>query len=136
MAAATWKNSPPDLIERFAAALPTHPDLVRKPMFGYPAAFANGNMVCGLFQDSVVVRLGKESASQAVSAGRAEQFAPMPGRTMTGYVLVPAADTRDAKALAAWLQQALQFTLTLPKKSATAKSPTSKSSGVKARRKR
>src|SRR5690242_11562353 len=111
-----WKKSPPDLIERFAAALPAHPDIVRKQMFGYPAAFANDNMVCGLFQESVVVRLGKEGASQAVSEGRGEQFAPMPGRAMTGYVLVPAADALDTKALAAWLQRALEFTLTLPKK--------------------
>jgi TfoX-like protein len=116
MPPSSWKKSPPDLIERFAAALPAHPDVVRKPMFGYPAAFANGNMVCGLFRDSVVVRLGKEGASRAVSEDRAEQFAPMPGRAMTGYVLVPAADAMDAKALAAWLQRALEFTLTLPKK--------------------
>jgi TfoX/Sxy family transcriptional regulator of competence genes len=117
----TWKKSPAELADRFAAALPDHPDIVRKPMFGYPAAFANGNMVCGLFQDSVVVRLGKEGAASAVAEGRALQFAPMPGRTMTGYVLVPADDAQNPTALAAWLQRALDFTLTLPKKAA--KSP-------------
>lgn len=87
-------------------------------MFGYPAAFTNGNMVCGLFQDSVVVRLGREGAAAAVAEGRAEYFAPIPGRTMTGYVLVPAAEAQEPKALAAWLQQALDFTLTLPGKAA------------------
>ncbi len=133
MPPSSWKKSPPDLIERFATALPAHLDIVRKPMFGYPAAFANGNMVCGLFQDSVVVRLGKEGASQAVSEDRAEQFAPMPGRVMTGYVLVPAADALDAKALAAWLQRALEFTLTLPKK--PGRSPPGKASSAKAKRK-
>ena len=101
-------------------------------MFGYPAAFANGNMVCGLFQDSVVVRLGKEGAASAVADGRAQQFTPMPGRTMTGYVLVPTAEANDTKALAAWLQRALDFTLTLPKKAA--KSPPKKVSKA-ARRK-
>jgi TfoX/Sxy family transcriptional regulator of competence genes len=103
-------------------------------MFGYPAAFANGNMICGLFQDSVVVRLGKEGAARAVAAGRAQQFAPMPGRNMTGYVLVPRADADDARTLAAWLQQALDFTLTLPKK--PTKSPARKPSGAKPRPKR
>lgn len=116
MPPASWKKSPAELAERFAIALPAHPDLVRKPMFGYPAAFANGNMVCGLFQDAVVVRLGKEGAASAIADGRAQPFAPMPGRTMTGYVLVPAPDALDAKALAAWLQRALEFTLSLPKK--------------------
>ena len=114
----SWKKSPVELVERFATALPEHPAVVRRPMFGYPAAFANGNMVCGLFQDSVVVRLGKEGAASAIADGRARQFTPMPGRTMTGYVLVPTAEASDTRALAVWLQQALDFTLTLPKKAA------------------
>ena len=113
-----WIRSPADLAERFAAALPDHPDIVRKPMFGYPAAFANGNMICGLFQDSVVVRLGREGASSAIAHDRARQFAPLPGRAMTGYVLVPDDDVRDPTALAAWLRRALAFTLTLPNKTA------------------
>jgi TfoX/Sxy family transcriptional regulator of competence genes len=125
----SWKKSPAELIERFAAALPEHPAVVRKPMFGYPAAFANGNMVCGLFQDSVVVRLGKEGAASAVATGRAQQFTPMPGRTMTGYVLVPTAEANDTKALAVWLQEALEFALTLPKKDA--KSPAKKTAKAK-----
>ena len=98
MPAASWKKFPAELVERFTAALPEHPAVVRKPMFGYPAAFANGNMACGLLQDSIVVRLGKEGAASAVADGRAQQFAPMPGRTMTGYVLVPTADANDTKA--------------------------------------
>ncbi|MFN0125898.1 MAG: TfoX/Sxy family protein [Verrucomicrobiales bacterium] len=116
MPAGTWKKSPQALIERFGAALPAHPDLVRKPMFGYPAAFANGNMVCGLFEDSVVVRLGTDGAAEAVAQGKAIQFAPMPGRTMSGYVLVPAAEAEHLDSLAPWLQRALNYTLTLPAK--------------------
>jgi TfoX/Sxy family transcriptional regulator of competence genes len=131
---ASWKKSPAELVERFAIALPEHPAVVRKPMFGYPAAFANGNMVCGLFQDSVVVRLGKEGAASAVADGRAQQFTPMPGRTMSGYVLVPTVEANDTRALAAWLQQALDFTLTLPKKAA--KVPAKKASKAKPRKAR
>src|SRR5438270_7078604 len=95
----SWKKSPAELVERFTTALPVHPDLVRKPMFGYPAAFVNGNMVCGLFEDSVVVRLGKEAAREVVANGTAQQFEPMPGRTMTGYVLVRVEDAEDPTAL-------------------------------------
>jgi TfoX-like protein len=131
MPPASWKKSPAGLVERFAAALPEDPALVRKPMFGYPAAFANGNMVCGLFQESVVVRLGKEGAASAIADGRAREFAPMPGRTMTGYVLVPTADAEDTRALAAWLRQALDFTLTLPKKAA--RSPAKRASRAQGR---
>ena len=130
----SWKKSPPDLIERFGRALPSHPDLVRKPMFGYPAAFAHGNMVCGLFQDSVVVRLGKEGSAKVIGAGRARQFMPMPGRPMTGYVLVPAPDTQDVGSLAVWLERALDYTLTLPKK--PSKPAAAKVAPVKPKRKR
>jgi hypothetical protein len=124
------KKPPADLIERFTDALPEHPGLVRKPMFGYPAAFANGNLVCSLFQDSVVVRLGKEASAQAIAEDGARQFAPMPGRPMTGYVLVPKPDARDPKALAKWLQRALDYTLKLPKKKP------SKPAAARAKRKR
>jgi TfoX/Sxy family transcriptional regulator of competence genes len=128
----SWKKSPPELVARFGAALPDRADVVRKPMFGYPAAFVNGNMACGLFQDSVVVRLGKEGAAAAVEGGRAQQFAPMAGRTMTGYVLVPSTEAQDLTALAGWLQQAIDFALTLPKK--TAKPRTKTASPAKPRR--
>lgn len=116
MPSTSWKKSAPALVERFGAALPVHPHLVRKPMFGYPAAFVNGNMVCGLFQDSVIVRLGKEGAAAATFTGQAKQFAPMPGRTMTGYVVLSDSDVQDNAALSAWLQRALEYTLTLPAK--------------------
>ena len=36
MPATSWKKSPAKLVERFAIALPEHPAVVRKPMFGYP----------------------------------------------------------------------------------------------------
>jgi hypothetical protein len=37
---------------------------------------------------------------------------------MTGYVLVPPPQVLEPASLAAWLQRALEFTLTLPKKPA------------------
>ena len=131
MTTVSWKKSSPPLVERFTAALPTNRQVVRKPMFGYLAAFVNGNMICGLFEDSVVVRLGKVGASLTTAAGHARQFAPMPGRTMTGYVLLPDSDVQSPKALAAWLQRALDYTLTLPKK--PPKVAATKAAGVQAK---
>lgn len=53
----SWKKSDARLIERFDRALPEHPALVRRKMFGYPAAFVNGNYFTGLHADEVLVRL-------------------------------------------------------------------------------
>jgi hypothetical protein len=58
---------------------------------------------------------------RASGASRRHSKAPMPGRAMTGYVLVPTAEANDTRALAVWLQKALDFTLTLPKKASKAK---------------
>lgn len=116
MTSGAWKKSSPDLIARFAGALPAHPAVQRRPMFGYPCAFANGHMFCGLFQESALVRVGPQRAVALVAAGRATPFEPMAGRAMKAYVTVPESDARDGRALARWFDEALQFTLTLPPK--------------------
>ena len=113
-----WKKSPPELVARFDAALPEHPGIVKKPMFGYSCGFVAGNMFCGLFQDRVLVRIGRTAAGELVAAGRAEPFVPAPGRAMREYVLVPAADANDQDKLAKWLVQALNYGLSVPPKAA------------------
>jgi TfoX/Sxy family transcriptional regulator of competence genes len=117
-----WKKSPAELVARFDAALPEHPGIVKRPMFGYSCGFVGGNMFCGLFQDRVLVRLGRHAAGELVAAGRAEPFMPAPGRTMREYVLVPGADANDADKLAKWLVQALAYGLTVAPKTPAAKS--------------
>lgn len=116
MPTATWKKSPADLVERFAAAIPAHPDLVRRPMFGYPAAFVRGNMIGGLFEDRVVVRVGNEAAAALIAQGRADPFAPMPNRAMKAFVLLKRDDAGKPAELAAWLQKGLEHGLTMPPK--------------------
>jgi hypothetical protein len=44
------QKSPPELVERFEAVLDRYPDVTRKKMFGYPAAFVGDNGD-GLFAD-------------------------------------------------------------------------------------
>src|SRR3954451_22398613 len=84
----SFSKSPPDLVERFAEVMDRFPDAERRKMFGYPAAFVGGNMATGLFADRWVVRLPEEEIAPAKASG-AEGFEPMPGRPMTGFVVVP-----------------------------------------------
>jgi hypothetical protein len=58
-----WRESPPELVETFDTVLP--PPAERRLMFGYPAAFVNGNMFMGLWQEHLVLRLGNGSSSLA-----------------------------------------------------------------------
>ena len=110
-----WKKTPPELAAKFDRAAPKDPKVVRKPMFGYPALFLNGNMFAGTFQDKIVARLSETDRERALEAGM-KQFAPMPGRPMKEYVVVPAADVAKPAALAKWVAQAHTYAKTLPAK--------------------
>ena len=110
-----WKKTPPELAAKFDRAAPKDPKVVRKPMFGYPALFLNGNMFAGTFQDKIVARLAEDARERALKAG-AKQFSPMPGRPMKEYVVVPAADVAKPAALAKWVAQAHAYAKTLPTK--------------------
>jgi hypothetical protein len=46
----TFAKSPPELVARFGAVLDrlASPAVTRRPMFGYPCAWVNGNMATGL----------------------------------------------------------------------------------------
>ncbi len=110
-----WTKSPPELVARFEAATPDDPRLLRRPMFGYPALFLNGNMVAGTFRDQVMVRLPNADRQAALAEG-ALPFEPMPGRPMKEYVSVPSGALADEAELATWLQRALEYVATLPPK--------------------
>ena len=114
-----WRKSPPGLIAAFDAALPDDPRVERRKMFGYPAAFANGNLFTGLHQESLMVRLPEKQRGDVAKLGGGP-FEPMPGRPMREYVVLPGAVIADKRALSAWLNKSLAHTASLPPKTKTA----------------
>ena len=110
-----WKKTPPALAAVFDKAAPKDPRIVRKPTFGYPALFLNGNMFAGTFQDKAVARLPETARERAIKGG-ARQFEPMPGRPMKEYIVIPPSDVAEPAALAKWIEQARAYGATLPKK--------------------
>jgi TfoX/Sxy family transcriptional regulator of competence genes len=113
--APTWEPSPAPLIERFGEVMAGHPQVERRKMFGYPAAFLGGNMVTALHGPRWVLRLGEADRAELLSAG-GSTFEPMPGRPMTGYVVIPAHIVSDDLALTGWLERSLAFVAGLPAK--------------------
>ncbi len=112
----TFEKSPPELIARFDAVAERHPDATRRKMFGYPALFVGGNLVTGLFADRWMIRLAPDALTAALALPGAGPFSPMPGRTMTGYAVLPSDVVADDAALDGWLEQAIAFGRTLPAK--------------------
>ena len=111
-----WKKSPPELIAAFEKAAPKDPRAAKRPMFGYPALFVNGNMFAGTYQDKIVVRLGEDDRARLLKEKGATPFEPMPGRPMKEYVVIPGGILAKPASLRAWLERGLAYALTLPPK--------------------
>ena len=89
-------------------------DTTRKKMFGGTGYLLNGNMMCGILEDSLILRLGAEGAAAALAKPHTKPFAAA-GSPMKGWVMVEKAGL-DANALAEWLLEARSFTEKLPPK--------------------
>jgi TfoX/Sxy family transcriptional regulator of competence genes len=114
-----WKKSPLELVERFGRVLPSDDRVERRSMFGYPCAFANGNMFCGLHEDRLVARLPEAARAALLEDSDARIFEPMPGRRMREYVVVPRPLTNPD--LPKILTAALRYAANLPPKAGRAK---------------
>ena len=85
-------------------------------MFGYPAAFVGGNLATGLYGEGWMVRLGPEETARVIADGAGRAFEPMPGRPMTGYVLLPAEEIGNDEAIEGWVARGLAYAAGLPAK--------------------
>jgi hypothetical protein len=47
-----WTKAPDQLVAYFEEIMSGRPGVELKKMFGYPVAFTNGQMACGVFQES------------------------------------------------------------------------------------
>ena len=108
-----WKKSPPGLVSAFDALVVSYPKAERRSMFGYPAVFVDGNMVAGLHEDRLVLRLDDQTAAEAKRRG-ARDFAPMPGRPMKGWVAVPEALVADRGPVGGWIERAFRHVAEMP----------------------
>jgi TfoX/Sxy family transcriptional regulator of competence genes len=124
--AMAWKRPSVELVAAFDAVLPAAP-AERRLMFGFPAAFVNGNMFMGLFEESFILRLDDKPRAQLLDDG-AKLFEPMKGRAMKEYVVAPERIVGDRKALAKWAKSAFAYGQSLPPK---AKKPSKESPAKK-----
>jgi TfoX/Sxy family transcriptional regulator of competence genes len=116
-----FTKSPPEMVALFERVTAGLPMIETRKMFGYPAAFVNGQMFASLFGDAFILRLPDDRREAFIQAHGAHLFEPMPGRPMREYVEVPPALLKRAKELDDWLAQGLAYAQSLPPKSAKAK---------------
>jgi TfoX/Sxy family transcriptional regulator of competence genes len=115
-----WQPAPAAVIEQFSRAIADLQNVESRKMFGYPAIFLNGNMLAGLFQDKMIVRLSEEDRETLAGIPGAAQFEPMPGRPMREYMVLPASIVNAPAKSKEWLERASSFVATLQPKQAKA----------------
>ena len=108
-------KSPRWLVQLFDALQPEVGG-TRRVMFGYPTAFENGQLFTGLFADTIFVRLGEQQRAELLSQKGAQPFAPMKGRPMKEYVVLPPSLLEDEDTVKKWMRRGLEYARSLPAK--------------------
>ncbi len=86
-----------------------------KKMFGGVCHLLNGNMVCGVYKDYLILRLGEKASTEALKLAYTKPF-DITGKAMKGWVMVGGRGISTDDQLRSWLNKAKDFVKTLPPK--------------------
>jgi hypothetical protein len=104
-----------DLGARIRSAIGRKKGIEEKKMFGGLGFLLNGNMLVGVWKDSLIVRLGPDEGDEALREPHVREF-DITGRAMKGWVLVEPEGVEGDDQLAGWIQRAAKFVGALPAK--------------------
>ncbi len=107
------------LVDRVRQLLGKTRGITEKKMFGGVGFLLGGNMLVGIWETSLIVRLGdaKETANYEAALGEphVREF-DITGRPMRGWVMVEADGLDSDAQLRAWIERSQRFVATLPPK--------------------
>lgn len=103
------------LAARIRRGLARRKGIEEKKMFGGVGFLLNGNMLVGVWKNSLIVRLGQDEGEDAMKEPHVAEF-DITGRPMKNWVLVAPEGVEDDLQLKAWIQRAVKFVGRLPAK--------------------
>jgi TfoX/Sxy family transcriptional regulator of competence genes len=103
------------LAQRIRHRLARRRNVEEKKMFGGVGFLLNGNLLVGVWKDSLCVRLGPDQAEEARREPHVREF-DITGRAMKGWVLVEPEGVEEDDRLHDWMGRAMKFVRTLPAK--------------------
>jgi hypothetical protein len=103
-----------ELAERIRQGLARKKGIEEKRMFGGIGFLLNGNMLVGVWKESLIVRLGPEEVGEALKEPHVKEF-DITGRPMKGWVLVAPQGVEDDQ-LRGWVRRGVKFVGKLPAK--------------------
>ena len=84
-------------------------------MFGCVCFLLNGNALAGVWKDRLIARLGPDEAEAALREPHVRAF-DITGKPMRNWVAVEPEGVEDDEQLKGWIERAVRFVRTLPKK--------------------
>ena len=103
------------LAERIRQGLARLKGIEEKKMFGWVGFLLHGNLLVGVWKDSLIVRLGPDEGDEALREPHVKEF-NITGRPMKGWVLVESEGVEGDGQLKDWIERATTFVRTLPAK--------------------
>jgi TfoX/Sxy family transcriptional regulator of competence genes len=102
-----------DLAARIRTALARKKGVEEKRMFGGIIFMLNGNMLVGVWKDSLIVRLGDDEAEAALLEPHVKPF-DITGKPMKRWAMVTPEGIEGDDELKGWIQRAVKFVGKLP----------------------
>ena len=103
------------LAQRIRIDLSRRNGIEEKKMFGSVVFMLNGNLVGGVWKNSLIARIGPKAYDAALLERDVSEF-DVTGRPMKGWVLVKPHGIKDDDQLAEWIERSVKFVSTLAAK--------------------
>jgi len=96
------------LAQRIRQSLARRKSIDEKKMFGGIGFLLNGNLLVGVWKDSLIARVGPDEGQEALLEPHVKAF-DITGRPMKGWVLVAPEGIEGDGQLRAWILRAVKY---------------------------
>lgn len=103
------------LAEKIRDCLKFQPNITERKMFGGLCFMFQGNMLCGIVGNKLMLRVGPEQYEHCLSLKHTTKM-DFTGRPMKGMIYVNPEGFKTNSALNRWIDRALEFVSLLPAK--------------------
>ncbi len=103
------------LAGRIRDALARKKNIEERKMFGCICFLLHGNALAGVWKDRLIARLGPDEGEAAMRESHVRAF-DITGKPMRNWVAVEPQGIEDDDQLAGWIERAVNFVKTLPRK--------------------
>ena len=104
------------LAQRIQKITATKKSFTEKKMFGGLCFLYKGNMCCGIVDNKLMLRIGKDAYENCLKEVYTQEMT-FTGKPMKGMIYVLPKGFSDSRQLKKWIEKALLFVKTLPDKS-------------------